>query len=224
MIGSEGTSWALGPATGALMKSWIAALLAIASIALIAGPSHAADEPGSRDHPLIGRYQGSSIAFYKAQDFDEIALLKAPHDYITLLDRNDVSDRSGAEWLKVEGRVTKIRYAIPEGRSSLEVMRNYESALKAKGFDVEFTCTDRACFRGTLQDPYLLGQQLDPDNVDTSLYSDHVRYALARFDRPEGRVHAAILTGDDKQQVTVLVTVVEEKPMERDKIAVLDAG
>lgn len=184
----------------------------------------AADEPGSRDHPLIGRYQGSSIVFYKTAEFDEAALLKAPHDYTSLLDRDALKDRSGPEWLRTEGRVTKLRYEIPTGRSSLEVMRNYEGALKTKGFEVVFACADQACLQGKLQDPYLIGEQLDPDNGDSSLYFDRVRYMLAKLSRPQGTVYTAILTGDSKDRVTAFVSVVEEKAMEGDRIAVLDAG
>lgn len=49
------------PGLGACAIGWLAAL----AVAL------AGDEPGSRDHSLVGRYQGSSIFFYKGSDFDE---------------------------------------------------------------------------------------------------------------------------------------------------------
>jgi outer membrane protein OmpA-like peptidoglycan-associated protein len=213
-MGSKALSDAIAGCLGVGAIGWIAAT----SIAF------AADEPGSRDHPLVGRYQGSTIAFYKASDFDEAALLQAPHDYAALLERDATHDRSGAEWLKVEGRLIKIRYEIPAGPSSLEVMRNYDSALKAKGFEIVFTCADRACFKGSLQDPYLLGQQIDGDNLDTSLYFDHARYLLARQGGAEAPIYAAVLTGEDKQRVTAFVAVVESRPMAGDKITVLDAG
>ncbi|MGH6815847.1 MAG: OmpA family protein, partial [Hyphomicrobiaceae bacterium] len=122
------------------------------------------------------------------------------------------------------GRIAKIRYEIPTGRSSLEVMRNYENALKAKGFEVVFGCVDRACFRGALHDPYLLGQQVDTDNGDSSLYFDRVRYMLVRLGRSEAPVYAGILTGEDKQRITAFVTVAEVKAMDDDKIVFLDAG
>jgi OOP family OmpA-OmpF porin len=201
------------------------ALAIAASMVLTTGlaPS-AADVAGASDHPLVGRYQGASIEFHKRSEFDEAALLQAPHDYAALLERNVTRDRSGPEWLKVEGRVTRLRYAIPEGRSSLEVLRNHESALKANGFVPVFACADQSCFTGALQDPYLLGQQLDPDNNDTALYFDHARYWLGRREGPEGTVYAGILTGEDKQRVTAFVMVVETKPLEEGKIAFVDAA
>lgn len=208
------------------MQSSSLARLCVAATALLLSTisTFAADEPGSSDHPLIGRYQGSQIVFYKVVDYDEIALLQAPHDYAALLERNDTKDRSGDEWLKVEGRVTKIRYEVPTGRSSLEVIRNYENAIRQRGFQVLFACADQRCFEGKLKDPYLLGEQLDTDNNVSTLYFDHARYLLARVAGPQGVVYVGILTGEDKQQTTAFITVLESKAMEDDKIVFMDAG
>jgi outer membrane protein OmpA-like peptidoglycan-associated protein len=195
--------------------AWLAALLACAAF----GGAQAADEPGSKDNPLVGRYAGSEITFYKAAAFDEAALLQKPHDYGALLDRNALQDRSGPEWLHVEGRITRIRYAIPAGRSSLEVMRNSKQALEAKGFGIAFSCVDRACFAGNVNDPHLLGQQLDTANVVSTAYFDHARYMLASAARPEGIVYVAILIGEDKDVTTAFVEVAESKALEGSKIA-----
>ena len=125
---------------------------------------------------------------------------------------------------ELEGRITKIRYEIPAGRSSLEVLRNYQAALKKGGFELLFDCADQACFVGTLRDPYLLGQQLDTDNGDTGLYLDHARYFLARLTRDGGSVFAGILVGEEDARTTAFVDVVETEAMESDKIALIDAG
>jgi OmpA-OmpF porin, OOP family len=188
-------------------------------------PAVAVDEPGSSDHPLIGRYDGSSIAYYRQSSFDEAALLRAPHDYSALLEGNRLDDRSGNEWLKAEGAVAEIRYDIPAGRSSLEVMRNHRQALEANGFAPVFSCADKECFTGGLRDSYLLGQQLDPSNGVSTAYFDCVRYLLVSRNGAEGgAAYAAILTGKDKGQVTAFLRVVETKVMEADKIAFTDAS
>jgi len=194
---------------------WAAAML----VAVATGPSGAADEPGSQDHPLVGRYEGSEVTFYKAAAFDEAALLQKPHDYGALLDRNALQDRSGAEWLHVEGRVTKIRYAIPPGRSSLEVLRNFEQALAAKGFAVAFACADQACFAGSVNDPFLLGQQIDTTNGVSTAYFDHARYLLARAALPAGIVYASVLVGEDKDVTTAFLEVVETQALESGKVS-----
>ena len=171
-------------------------LLYFVSVALAsASGALAADEPGAKDHPLVGRYEGSNIVYFKHSDFDQTTLLKAPHDYSALLDANRPDDRSSGEWLRVEGAVTEIRYEIPKGRSSLEVLRNYEEALKAKGFARVFACADQACFAGRLRDPYLLGAQIDTTNGVSTAYFDRARYLLASREGPKGTVYALVLAG-----------------------------
>jgi OmpA-OmpF porin, OOP family len=205
------------------MKYLARALAVIAVTLAVAAAAFAGDIADSKDHPLVGRYKDASIVFYKASNFDEGALLKAPHDYGALLDKNATKDRSGPEWLKVEGKTTWIRYEIPKGRSSLEVIRNYETSLKAQGFSSIFSCADAACLTGKLTDNYLTGEQLDPANGISTAYADHARYLLAKLDRPEGAVYASIVAGEDKDNVVAFVTVVETRPMQGDQIAVIKA-
>lgn len=198
----------------------LTAMLVLAS----ANWASAVDALGSADHPLVGRYAGSNIVYYKLAAFDEVALLKQAHNYSILLEANQLQDRSGAEWLKLEGAVTEIRYDVPPGRSSLEVIRNYEQTLKDGGFTPEFDCTDKDCFAGNLLDPYLLGQQLDPTNVVSTAYFDRVRYVLAKRNGPKGVVYASIIVGEDKGTVTAFVKVVETGPMETGKIELKTAS
>jgi OmpA-OmpF porin, OOP family len=191
---------------------------------LCVGPTQAEDEPGTKDPSVAGRYAGSRIEYQKIVDFDQVALLKAPHDYNSLLEKNTLRDRSGAEWLRVEGRATRTRYEIPPGRSSLEVQRNYQNSLRSSGFELVFDCSDQNCLAGNLQDPYLLGQQLDPENNDSTSYFDHARYTLMKRSANGADVYAAILTGEDKGRTTAFVQVVEVKAMEGDKVQVMNSS
>ena len=217
---------------------WIAAVFLLVGMA---GQAQADDVAGSSDHPMVGRFQGSEILFYKAAADDQAALLQAPHDYMALLARNAVADRSGPEWLQLEGKITKIRYRISSGHSSFEVMKSYAAALTGKGFKPLFACADAACFTGKLTDDYLLGQQLDPDNGVTTRYSSHARYLLAELDQSGGGgpgseasggpVYASILVGEDGDITTAFVEVVETAGTtigdagagDAGKIAVLDS-
>ena len=47
-----------------------------------------------------------------------------------------VSTKFGIDSLKLEGKVTKIQYAIPHSVSAYEVFKNYETALKQAGFEI----------------------------------------------------------------------------------------
>lgn len=202
-----------------------AALIAAVCVLALAAPAAAADVAGSHDHPLAGRYEGATITAYKVADFDEAALLQAPHDFGAAVEHSDYSDRSGKEWLHLEGRVTRIRYAIPEGRSSLEVLRNYRQSLQAHGFtDVLFQCADQACLKGMTRDPYGVGWQVDTLAKQSMDYYDHARWYLARMDRPAGPIYAGVLTGEYGGQTTAFVIVVETKAMAADKIVFLNAS
>ena len=192
--------------------------------ALLSRAAIAEDVPGAKDHPLFGRYSGANIVFYKFAEYEEYALLQAPHDYTALLDRNALRDRSGPEWWKAQGRLTKIRYEVPPGRSSLEVFRNYEKALTGKGFRVLFSCTDQDCLTGNLRDPYLLGEQIDTDNGDSTRYFDHARYMFVKLDRPEGAVYGSVLVGEVRDLVSAFLAVLETAPMETGRITFINAG
>ena len=119
-------------------------LLALLVLTLAAPSARADDVAGSADHPLVGRFAGAAIIAYKAAALDEAALLRAPHDYGALLERDALADRSGPEWLPLEGRVTRIRYEMPPGHSALEVTRSYQAALAAEGFTIVFACPTRS--------------------------------------------------------------------------------
>ncbi|WP_375449396.1 OmpA family protein [uncultured Devosia sp.] len=160
--------------------------LGLLASCLLVSSALAEDVAGSADHPLTGRFEGASIIFYKAAALDRAALLQGPHDYNALLERNALTDRTGPEWLPLEGKVTRIRYDIPAGHSSYEVSRSYESALMAKGFSVIYSCADAACLTGMLTDDYLIGQQVDTDNSDTARYSTNLHYLLAVHDPAGG--------------------------------------
>jgi OOP family OmpA-OmpF porin len=196
-------------------------LLSVA-VALLCGmviPAPAADAPGAKDHPLVGRYAGSEIVFYKTSEYDEALLLKGKMHW------HEPKAADNPAFETFEGRVTKIRYTAPSGRSSLEIFRNYEASLKSKGFRTSFSCFDVACFTvGTQSDVHQLGAAVDSDNNNPMIYFDRVRYMLAKLDRPEGAVYAAILVGERLQQTTVFVHVVETKAMDSGQIVVLSAN
>ncbi|MFZ3376816.1 MAG: OmpA family protein [Chthoniobacterales bacterium] len=80
----------------------------------------AKDIPGSKDHPLLKRFEGSEIVRYKAAPFDTLDFYKKEKTKVTL-----------------EGQMVRIVFKVPAGKSSsLEVYRNYENELKEKGWDL----------------------------------------------------------------------------------------
>ncbi len=202
---------------------WIGAVMAVLSGAGV----QAADVEGSSDHPLVGRYEGSEIVGYEVMEYDETNLVEGPF--------SPMSTAGGTGFRTVEGKITLIYYALPEGRSSLEVMRNYEESLKSKGFSVAFTCATSkgSCFdSGRPEAGYLLGEAVgDPlrvpklvDDYVHNWFQDGGRYLLGRLDRPEGALYAALYLGESNRGTAAVVRVVETKEMETGKIQFVTAA
>ena len=186
----------------------ISGMLVFNSIAL-------ANAEEGKDHPLVGRYVGSSIDQYRQSEFDEVKLLKKPLD-ISGKANGLTADNS----LVLQGKSTLIRYSGPSGRSALEIFKNYESSLQSKGFITLFNCANEACLLDKSTSYYQLGGVIDTKNY---LYSKTIRYSLLKLSRAEGDVYASVLVGESTAPTT-LVHIVELKPMESGKIAFVDAG
>lgn len=193
-------------------------ILGLAAFALCLGTlgAGAKDIAGSKDHPLVGRYTGSEIQSFKMSDFDEQRLLNKPLDVRAVGEK--LSDDNS---LALEGKVFRIRYLAPKDRSGLEIFRNYESSLAAKGFQTVFTCSNQQC-TGGVDSFYRLGSALDDVGANFR-YQKSVRYLLGKLTRPEGDVYAAVLVGEASEPV-VRVTVVEMKPMQDGRITFIDAS
>jgi OmpA-OmpF porin, OOP family len=111
-----------------------------------------ADVSGSKDHPSIKRYEGAVIIGYDFRQFGDGEVLLGP------VKRGGPGKRTTltpSKTQRVEGQVTRILYVVPEGRSPLEVVRNYEQELQASGFQTLYRCGRADC--GTETDG-LLGE------------------------------------------------------------------
>lgn len=89
------------------------------------------DIKGSRDYDIISRYPGTIIKYYDNKEFDE---------YFLPLEKLK-KDNKLSKSKKLEGKVIRITYKAPEGRSTLEIYRNYETALKKSGFEILFSAS-----------------------------------------------------------------------------------
>ncbi len=163
--------------------------------------AHGQDAEGSKDHPLISRYPGSVINEYSQKAFDEYEL-----------PLSKVADGKYEKTQHLEGKVTAIYYTVPEGRSALEIFRNYESALKNAGFQELFTCSK------TCGDPPPSG--FYPLNDAFGNYSSDTRYLAAKLTRAAGDVYVALWEYDSTFDVKTFLAVVEIKPMESGLVTV----
>ena len=98
-------------------------LLASASLAM--AQSMPADAPNARDHAVLSRYAGSWLVAQDVKNFDQASIPSGDTDVV-----------------KLEGRVTRLFYLAPAGKSVLEVQRNYEQALERAGASKLDACAD----------------------------------------------------------------------------------
>lgn len=161
--------------------------------------AQADDILGSQDHPLISRYPGSVITEYSAQ-----------YDQYTLPLGNLQSGHL-AKSQSVEGNLTHIHYEIPEGRSTVEVMRNYQQALQRAGFAVLFTCAGEQCGTGDVggKNGFWCG-------------GCSARHLSGKLLRPEGDVYVSLHVEQDNPNVKAWaqLDVIEMKPMEAGLVTV----
>jgi OOP family OmpA-OmpF porin len=148
---------------------------------------YAADVDGSKDHPLLSRYEGSQITHYKFDEFNEYDLVTKKIPGGGGLAANPTSATS------LEGALTKIMYVSPTGRSTLEVFRNYENALSDAGFETLFTCKNNDC--GGLYFMQEVGE-------DSWMDAGDQRYLAAKLARDAGDIFVALYVSSSRLRPT----------------------
>jgi outer membrane protein OmpA-like peptidoglycan-associated protein len=157
---------------------------------------------------LISRYPGSVITHYLTREFDEFTL-----------PLGKLADEKFTKSQHLEGKVTRIVYGAIDGRSVLEVFRNYQGALKKAGFATLFTCGPQDCLGPGRSDARVYGS----GEYDDYWGPDHaIHYVSAKLARPEGDVYVSLLVDDQGGDFrpNVELYVIEIKPMESDLITV----
>ncbi|MDR2244369.1 MAG: OmpA family protein [Burkholderiales bacterium] len=211
--------------------AWVVVALAFFVTPLYAAKSA---EPG-KDHPLVGRYEGSVLTFHQKPRFDELDLIKVPMDW---------RSSTKPEVLHLEGNVSFYYYDLPKGCTTLEVQRNYESSLKAKGLEILASCgaangscyTDNAeknpiWFAHALKNATLWAEAKYPNGnwilsdggIGYACEEGSTRYLHAKREANDGTTHVNLVLCD-RNTSRAYIAVVESKAMETDKITFLDAS
>jgi len=120
------------------------ALTAI-TITLLVQAGHAAPEPPptdlktAQDHPVLKRFAGSMLVGYRQQEWAATTLPSAAGV--------KEGGNSFVQPLALEGKVTRLLYTAPKGKTPLEVFRNHQQALAAAGFKTAYVCDagERGC-------------------------------------------------------------------------------
>jgi outer membrane protein OmpA-like peptidoglycan-associated protein len=205
-------------------KSFLSVLLlALAGSAMA---QQAKDKPGCRDNDVIGRYAGSVLLNCGQQAYEEIEAPLGPVR-IDSASQRLLMDKS----VKAGGKLFHYLYREPAQHNSLEVYRNYEQALKAKGFTILYGCEQiELCGQQRLQ--YYARYWTGGDKSRTTFaggysplsYMDDrpARYLVASREAPEGNLYVTLTTKDVNGGLYYL-QVLEERKMQMDAVRILDA-
>jgi OmpA-OmpF porin, OOP family len=176
------------------------------------------DPSSPHDHPIISRFAGSSITGYQTIDFDAMTLPLAPF-----------KDSAFGKTESIKGRITRIAYAAPPGKSVLEISTNFEQALERAGFQKRYSCygtpEDPACgddygvsnallpariVRGLTSNPNVTGDLLGTIRViQGALFVE-----TARLDRADGPVDVVLFVAKNEDKVAgIYLQICEGKAM-----------
>ncbi|MDO9417569.1 OmpA family protein [Pararhizobium sp.] len=107
-----------------------------------------ADVPGSTDNPLVKRYEGSFIVSYETFAYTDfkipLSTLIEDKDRKREPAHNNIIHRPEKE-LEVEGALSRIVYLLPEERSPLEVLRNFQDVVTQAGGETLYECKEESC-------------------------------------------------------------------------------
>jgi outer membrane protein OmpA-like peptidoglycan-associated protein len=196
--------------------------VAAALLLVLAGvpAASAGDVPGSKDHPAVSRYPGSTIAWYDVQAFQPYAIATGP---VT-------GYREIADWTETQGRTTRIYYELEGQNTHSEVYANYKKALEDAGFSILadglFTQSSRAAEVGSRKwlGVYFSRNTLPPDGIRLlhgSSTSGGSGFLAATKERAAGTLYVAVtVTQYAAETVTALIDVVEVDKVETDLVTV----
>lgn len=136
------------PVLRAVLAAAAAILVAFSQPALADATIPTQDIDGAADNALAKRYEGSFIVSYEHSAYTDFRVplsplvrTENPDDRDKMNNRVYRPERS----VEVEGALTRLVYVLPENRSPLEVLRNYQDVVAEAGGETVFECRREEC-------------------------------------------------------------------------------
>ena len=208
-----------------------------------------ADRKGTKDSPLLKRFEGSFIVAYERQEYGELSIPLTPLQVVggkRNAQNNKVFEPTHKKAL--EGPYTRIAYVLPENRSPLEVLRNYQDEIKSQGGKTLFECRGAECGGSAVRSSgggggemslamYLYASErvIDPhgSNGSCALAERIVDQRYIAAELPDSGAHVSVLTYILDSPTSVcrvlsgrtiaVVDIIEAKAREK-KMVTVDAG
>jgi len=193
------------------MKRIILAALAVL-LAINLQAQHNKDVSGSKDFPLVSRFDGSIIQWYQHKNFDRYFLLSLKDNK---LDRYEI-----------DGEITRIQYASQKDRTVFEIFKSYESALKNHGFKILLELDKTNCGVNLSEQLYIgefngLNALNDKKSLKPDYREGEFAYLAAKKKIDGKDIYiVAYITNNDYPLITF--DAIEVKPLENALVSVND--
>lgn len=160
------------------------------------------DKEGSKDHPLIQRFNQSYIYDYEETSFEPYTLVTG---------RSNGSEFTGTK--EIEGKIYRIFYSLPTDAGSVyEIFSNYLNALKSSGAEILFNCKNAEDCGKYFWDHL---RKLDGKIQMPAYYGEELAYIAAKFSKGETGYYITIIPGYGLSEMGYEVTVIEVKEMQQ---------
>lgn len=154
----------------------------------------------AKDHAVLGRFAGSVLLDAGETNYAEVEM---PSLY-------------GESVFQVNGEMGWRLYGAPEGKTSIEVMRNYEVALKKAGFTIRLACHGQSCryqkYRALmswvqlagktapakrLRVSYIMSRPFAPEDFLVKAPVERLGAVVAERKRPGGSTYVFVAIGEN---------------------------
>ena len=156
-------------------------------LAVGAGVARGADVPGSKDPKYFKRYAGSEIVDYSTRSYDQYFLARGAGAPATGFEKTEA----------IEGAITRLLYRVPEGHTSLEILRNYERMLTDAGFTQTFELNPAGtmAWEGYFYPKFLNQAQAAPE-VNPLRNVKNAKYVTAKATKDGQSLNVAVLVAE----------------------------
>jgi outer membrane protein OmpA-like peptidoglycan-associated protein len=169
-----------------------------------------------KDHPALSKYEGADIIAYQVQDYAPYVLGTGPQEEKDEEFRGH--RRYFSEFVDLEGKVTRIQYAVNIEEGIFKVFKNYEQALKQAGYQILFTTSDQeSSWPFWNETVYHHEWGINPvrgDQFRDPFGRNGFRFLSAKGTYRGNNIYFAIFINPDQDDIIITQDVIEINPME----------
>src|SRR6056297_605383 len=169
-----------------------------------------------KDHSALSKYEGADIIAYQVQDYAPYVLGTGPQEEKGEEFRGH--SKYFSDFVDLEGKVTRIQYAVNIEEGIFKVFKNYEQALKDAGYQILFTTSDKeSSWPFWNETVYHHEWGINPvrgDKFVDPFGRNGFRFLSAKGTYRGNNIYFAIFMNPDQDDIIITQDVIEINPME----------